>query len=407
MANGFMRKAVAGAVVFCAAAWVCGAQGVVGRAVRLESATDSESAYCAEMDGGIFARAGAGLRGVTLEINGKAAGFAVTVSAPESAETTAAGVENLHETEGGLEFDLRMPERAYTELVFRLRSADVVARVEVRGVGEFTIFDLSGRKMGRRMMVELPQEMSAKTLHIVMRFAGKRLSSTVLSGVDVPPAREAQSLWTTIDTSTSWTKNFQNMVVSEFDVGAHVPVQMVRFEWDKTDASFRSGVRLEAWPLANPGEVETAVGEISATHTTVNGVRVDGVEDVVPMTLGANLQGPAHVRVVVENAGESAVKLRAVALEMRQHELCFMARQGQSVVLQEDEAGTTVAPQAENADWSHAKRAVFDGEVAVKSRQDVEKRAGGARRFRGWGYFLLLILPLVLLLKAIGVKRKR
>ena len=340
----------------------------VERRVQLTQANATNSAWCAEMDAGVFADAGTGLRGMEVQVNEISTPYAITVSEPAEGATEAAKIVDLHEKKGDvLEFDLAMPDRAYTELEFRVRGSEVVAKVDVSGAGSFTVFDLTGRGMGRRLMVELPQEMHEKKLHIAMRGVRKEQ----FAGVDVPPSREAQSLWTTTHTSTSWTQNFQNMVVSEFEVAAHVPVQRVRFAWDKAERPFRAQVRLEAWPLSNPNDVESVVGEISFTQAVVNGVAVNGVEDVVPMTLGANLQGPAHVRVVVENAPMSTVKLRSVALEMRRHDLCFRAAAGQSVVLKEDAESTNVAPQESYEDWRSAGSAILMPRDVVKMRENM------------------------------------
>jgi hypothetical protein len=320
-------------------------------------------AYCAVLDAGVFAETGPGLRGLGLIQNDEEIPFVTTVSEPQSEQTDAARVLRLREQDGALVFDLEMPARAYTELNFRLRLKDFVAVAEISAgtrVGEFKLFDLSGQHLARQMMVQLP-EMHELVLHVTLRAPGKKLQMDDLEGVDVGPDRAAQSLYTQVATTAAFADTARE-TIAEVDVPAHVPVQRIRFE--TTAANFLRRVRVEAWPVNDPHDVETISGEISSTHRA----DIADTQLVVPMTLGANLQGPAHVRVILENDGEPPVALRGVTLEMREHKMCFDASASSHLQLIEgsDAAPLNTLPALTETSWQSAGVAVL-GAASVRT----------------------------------------
>jgi hypothetical protein len=276
-----------------------------------------------------------------------------------------------------LVFDLEMPQRAYSSLVFNLPMKNFAATVLVeagdsarprqwRRVGEFVLFDLSRDKLARRTAVALP-EMQDRYLHITLRVQATALRAEDLVGVDVPPSREAQTIYSTV----AATDDFANTVretIAEFDVPAHVPVQRIHFDWNAKKTNFMSRVRVEAWAAADPNAVETINGAISSTHRVQSGVELEDAQHDVPMTLGANLQGPAHMRVIVERNGDAPLPLTNIALQMRQHKICFDAKSGAQIVLRaggDDSAAGSVVPALANEAWERASEAVIGNRAVV------------------------------------------
>jgi len=334
------------------------------RAVTLQSTPAPADAvahpYCAVLDADVFSEAAPGLSGLHLLQGGVEIPFVTTVSEPESAVTDAARILRLQEEDGALSFDLGMPSRAYTAIVFKLRIEDFVAVAEISAasrVGEYKLFDLSREHLERQTTVQLP-EMRESVLHVTLRAQGRALRADDLEGVDVLPDRAGQSLYTAVVETASFA-NTAHETIAEFDVPAHVPVQRIRFE--TKSANFRRRVRVEAWPADDAEDIETISGEITSTHRSQNGEALEDTQLVVPMTLGANLQVPAHVRVIVENDDNEALALTGVVLEMREHKLCFDAKSGAQVELAEsgDGAVASVVPALAQQSWEGTGVAVL------------------------------------------------
>jgi hypothetical protein len=368
---------------------VCVPLAAVTRPVTLQN--PSAGPYCAVLDAEAFADAAPGLRGLRLEQDGVTIPFLTTVSEPASAATDAARVMRLREQDGALVFDLAMPARAYTEIHFRLRLRDFVATAEISANGRvesFKIFDLSREKLARQTMVELP-EMRESVLHVMLRAQGKSLQAEDLEGVDVLPDRAGQSLYS-VAAETKMFTNAARETIAELEVGAHVPVQRIRFTTDARN--FLRRVRVDAWPVNDANDVETISGTISATHR-------DGIEDAqltVPMTLGANLQGPAHVRVLIENDGDGVLPLTSVTLEMREHKICFEAKSASAMTLADGGDAASPAMQAQES-WERAGVAALG--AAEPDTVPVKSPPGQKRRvFRS-----MMVAPLILMVFVLGL----
>jgi len=361
--------------------------------------------YCAVLDAAAFAASAPGLRGLRLLQNGAEIPFLTTISAPVESQTDAVRVLNLREEDGALRFDLAMPQRAYTAIQFNLARKNFAATAAIsaddtetgthaRRVGEYVLFDLSSDRLARQTAVALP-EMRDRYLHVTLHLQADVLHAKDLLGVDVPPPREAQSVYSTV----AATHQFVNTVretIAEFDVPAHVPVQRIHFEWNAKAANFLRRVRVEAWPSADPNDVETISGAISSTHRVQSDIALDDAQHDVAMTLGANLQGPAHMRIIVERGGDGPLPLTHVELQMRQHKICFDAKSGVPVVLRagDDEAaaGASVAALANEA-WERAGEAVIgDGaEVSAAPFVPVTHCYGGQWKPFYYGGALVLL----------------
>jgi hypothetical protein len=342
--------------------------------LRAPVADGAAHPYCAVLNAAAFAESAPGLRGLHLLQGGVEIPFLTTISAPVGQQTDAARVMNLKVQDGALVFDLGMPARAYTALVFNLAMKDFAATVAIqagdaqdgersRRVGDFLLFDLSRDHLARRTVVELP-EMQYRYLHVTLRAQATVLRAEDLQSVDVPPAREAQSVYSTVVA----TDDFANTVresIAEFDVPAHTPVQRIHFEWSAKATNFLRRVHVEAWPAADPNDVESISGAISSTHRVQSGLELRDEQHDVAMALGANLQGPAHMRVIVERKGDGPLPLTKIALQMRQHKICFDAKSGAPIVLRASGDGSVVAGSVAEQAWERAGEAVIGDGTAV------------------------------------------
>jgi hypothetical protein len=356
--------------------------------------------WCAVMDPQVFAATGPGLRGLHLMQGGMEIPFVTTVSEPISETTEAAVIHGtLLRDDGSLRIFLDMPDRDYTELNFHLRLKDFVATVDIAltdvVIGRYKIFDLSSEHLGRQTTVQIP-ELHAPWLIATVHVPGKKLTEDDLEGVDVGPDRAAQSLYSDVAKTGNIIKTDHEMI-AEFDVPAHVPVR--RIEFGVASPNFLRHVRIEAWPLSDPHDVETIEGDISWTSRIQNGIALNDGQTTVPMTLGANLQGPAHMRVIVENDDAGPLPLNDVTLEMREHKLCFDTASDSALTLVEggDVASPALQTILPEQGWAGARFAVLGAASAMPQASAFVRPVRYRWRRR---HTLLVVLALLTLLVA-------
>jgi hypothetical protein len=324
---------------------------------------------CAVLDGAIYSHAAPSLADMRIFPATSATGnkhevpYAVTLSEAVTQETQPATLLNLGARDGKIEFDLEMPQRAYTDVVLDLDPAiqDFLATATVTGsdalgssgtrteLGEFTLFDLTSQHLSRDTTLPLA-ESTFRYLHVTMSMAnapGARPASTarfapaMVEGAETPPSREAQTLYTTVaETSSITTVGRESRAT--FALPPRVPVEQVRIILAPSfKGNFSRDVRITA--LADAKDAvsgddrtplpETVSGTILRVHATEAGREIHSEELGIPAILGANLQSPAKVEVAIENGDDQPLPIAAIRLEMRQRELCFDASEAATAPL--------------------------------------------------------------------------
>jgi hypothetical protein len=326
---------------------------------------------CAALDAAVFPHAAPALTDVRIfpvGVGGVAASgtrevpYAVTMSEGMTEETEAAKVLNLGEGAGGtIVFDLEMPQRAYTDVTIDLDPAvqDFIATATVSGMnalggeagatrlGVFTLFDLTAQRLSRDTTLPLA-ESNFRYLHVVLKVTaaagakGGQFVPSMVEGAEVPPSREAQTIYTTVaETSAIATVGRESK--ASFTVPARVPVERVSFVLASGfGGNFSRDVKVSATAEATAkgtdddaadnsrdggraAEPEVVTGEILRVHTDEAGREIRTERLGVPAILGANLQRAAKVEVAVENGDDQPLPIAAVRLEMRQRRICFDA----------------------------------------------------------------------------------
>jgi hypothetical protein len=159
-----------------------------------------------------------------------------------------------------------------------------------------------------------------------------------VAGAEVPPSREAQTIYTTVaETSAIATVGRESK--ASFAVPVRVPVERVSFVLAPGfGGNFSRDVRVSATAEAaakgadeetvgdgRVGEPEVVTGEILRVRADEAGREIRTERLGVPAILGANLQRAAKVEVTVENGDDQPLPIAAVRLEMRQRRICFDA----------------------------------------------------------------------------------
>ena len=333
------------------------------RAIALPA--DASGEACAVLDAAVFAHAASrsanDLR--VVRVDGGAAAevpFALTKSGAQPDATEAAKISDAVVHGNRIGFDLLMPQRPYTRVNLQIAARNFYAVATVTGsngrggaavyrdapvyLGRFALFDLESQHLSRSTALPLP-ESELTRLHVELQmwrpphevFPG--LSTAILLGADVPPSREAQTVYTTVAESAE-VKQQPGHTAVVFHVPAHLPIERVSFELSQEQrGDFLRYVTITAKPDASSSaqEIETVRGEISSVQlplyldadrdaATVRSLSIDAA-------LAANLRRPATLEVAIDNGTAAPLPIRTVQLQMRQRSICFNAEPGASYAL--------------------------------------------------------------------------
>lgn len=331
--------------------------------LRYQRAIESAPAgnVCTVLDADVFAhaegRAASDLRVYTSR--GVETPFELTESSPAVAPTEPAQILNAGVSGDAVVFDLRMPPRTYSEVDLDLDARNFVAVAEVSAdraneqvqLGTFTLFALESQHLSRSTTMPL-QEAVWPVLHVKLHFhdvQGKTmlLPASVVRGADVPPSREAQTVYTTVASTTAITQK-NRASVAVLHVPARVPVERASVVLDPAfSGNFVRTLSVDA----HDGEAESpdhVEGEITRTNlkpANLAGAPPIRVEHLgVDAVLAANLHDAADVAVSIANGDDQPLPIRAIELAMRQRKVCFHAGEGQSYTLRYGDAALS-APQ--------------------------------------------------------------
>lgn len=320
---------------------------------------------CAVIDAQTFSHAAPSLKDIRLYQGERELPYVITLSEPEQSDSTMARVLNLGMRGHSIVFDLEMADRPYTDVNLDLAGQDYLATASVTGrnslqsanathLGDFTLFDLTTQHLSRSTTLHL-QESSFPYLHIVLTASPApgthsfAATPQMVKGANVPPSREAQSLYTVVAESSAIAQQGRQSVAT-FALPQRVPVERVAFVLAPDfKANFSRDVHISDRPAGTPeSAAETIDGTILRVRLGQSGREIHQQQLSVPATLGANMQGPADVKVAIDNGDDTPLPITAVRLEMRQRKLCFSAPAAQPVAIYYGDSELT-APQYDYA----------------------------------------------------------
>jgi hypothetical protein len=292
---------------------------------------------CSVLDPGIFANAAPSLKDLRLFQDGREVPYAITLSESEQLDSDTARVLNLGMRGSSVVFDLEMPARSYTDVALDLAGQNYLATASVSGMsevggaatslGEFTLFDLTSQHLSHSTTLHL-QESSFRFLHVSIAASaapgttGFTAGPPMVIGANVPPSREAQTLFTT-GLMVSDLHQKDHKTIATVTLPARLPIERVSFILAPAfKGNFSRDVRVSAHITGQPA-TENASGTILRVHLNEAGREVRQQQLSVPAVLGANLQESAEVQVEVENGNDTPLPITAILLEMRQRKLCF------------------------------------------------------------------------------------
>jgi hypothetical protein len=247
-------------------------------------------------------------------------------------------------------FAAAMPEGRYSDVELAITAKNFIATVAVTGaqtekgregteLGLYTIFDLTGQKLGRSTVLHLPES--------DFRYLYFSIDGTVkpgdVQGLSVERLPAKQQYVTVAETNQIMQKGKET--VTTFKVAAHVPVERVEFVVGVEPANFSRDVTVQAGPVvtgkqvdsemrdqALPGPVGTT-GSLLRLHATRDGHKIDE-EDLAVGGPYVDF-GPmgSTWTVTVDNGDDVPLAITAVKLEMAERQLCFDAAAGAEYTL--------------------------------------------------------------------------
>ena len=300
---------------------------------------------CLLIDPAVFSKAAPMLADLRLYRDGVETPYAIsTAEASESVEKPIAPL-NVGERGGKTVFDANLPEGQYSDLELSLDAKDFIATVTVVGnqqsggpgtkIGTYTVFDLTGQKLGRSTVLHLP---ASDFSHLHFSIKGP-ISPESVKGLTVVRLSRILPKYVTAAESMRIEQKGHISVV-EFDLPAHVPVDRIVFKPGAAPSQFSRGVTISAKETGQPPadnsaepQVRTvAEGNLLRVHTVRDGQRIDEehLELEVPWL---DTEQASRWTVSIDNGDDLPLQLESVQLQMLERNLCFDASGAGNYVL--------------------------------------------------------------------------
>jgi hypothetical protein len=290
------------------------------------------------LDAGVFSHAAPQLADLRLYRDAAETPFALPTAAPVVSVEKSIPTLNLGLRSGQTVFDAALPEGHYSDLQLSVTGQNFIASVTVSGsqvetanaattIGTYTIFDLTGQKLGRSTVLHLP-ESDFRYLHF--RIKGP-ISPQSVTGLTVMRLPSSQPKYVVVAQNSQVIQKGHSSLF-EFTVPAHLPVDQVVFAPSASPAQFSRDVTITATPILSKRERESVMPPSPVTSNG-NLLRVHGVQagqriDEERLALDApwvNFSTPAKWEVVIENGDDAPLSLQSVRLQMIERDLCFDA----------------------------------------------------------------------------------
>lgn len=263
--------------------------------------------------------------------------YALRVDARPSTGTLVRPVKNLGTVRGDTVFEADPPPGDYDQVTLGITAHDFIATVTVTGthdaqgsapvtLGSFTVFDLSGQKLGRSTVLHLPQ---SNFQHL--RFAIKgRVKPEEVTGITFAPESTADgTLYMTAVASGQLRKDGRHSVL-DVAVPPHMPVDRIVFvPGPGAPAAFSRDVTVTESlvdPTPPPEDEQPLTmhvsGNLQRVHRQEEGRRVD-VETLMLATDGTPAGAATKWHIEVENGDDVPLPIEQVLLQMRQRDVCF------------------------------------------------------------------------------------
>lgn len=316
------------------------------RPVLLDGGSTGQT--CMALPPDVFPHAARDLQDVRLFQGEREVPYALRVATSHPAMPTVRQLNNLGTVNGNTTFEADPPPGSYNEATLESTAHDFIAAVTVTGIpagkgvapvtlGTFTIFDLTSQKLGRSMVLHLPQSTFP---HLRFEIKG-HVKPEEVTGItfESEATGENETAYVTAAVGGPMWQDGRRSVLT-ITVPPHVPVDRIAFvPTDGAPPAFSRDVTVtEQLPRINPPQDDEEPyalrfsGNLQRVHRQQEGRRVD-VENLTLDTPGTPAVTAATWQISVDNGDDAPLPFKAVELRMRQRDICFESGGGATYTL--------------------------------------------------------------------------
>ena len=307
------------------------------------SANAASHQTCLVLDATVFAHAAPGHEDLRLYSSGTETPYAIRSAVPVEDRKQTIAPLNLGSRNGQTIFDAAMPDGHFSDVHLDVSGENFIATVQVSGsqaqtgspetkLGSYTIFDLTNQKLGRSIILHLP-ESDFRYLHFAI---AAPVTPQQIGGLTVDRVPQSKPRYVTVaETSQVVQKDHSTSI--QFTVPANVPVDQIEFIPGAQPANFSRDVTVKVVPVATravsedevPQPVETS-GNLLRLHAKQQGHRIDEEHLAVDAPWQNFATTNSLWTITIDNGDDPPLPLTSVRLEMAERDLCFDSTLGAS-----------------------------------------------------------------------------
>lgn len=243
-------------------------------------------------------------------------------------------------------FEAEMPEGRYSDVTLDISAKNFVATVAVTGaqtgdgregteLGLYTIFDLTAQKLGRSMVLHLP-ESNYRYLYFAIRGPVKPED---VHGLTAERAAPKVPFVTVATTNQTIQKRHETVI--RLGLPARAPVDRIVFLPQAEPRNFSRRVTVNIHPVAGtprereedmPEPVETS-GTLLRLHALRDGHQIDEEQLTVEAPRFDFGNDGSQWTITIDNGDDAPLNIQSVQLEMAERQLCFDAAAGAAYTL--------------------------------------------------------------------------
>jgi hypothetical protein len=319
------------------------------RPVELASAPAPES--CVVLPPDMLSHAAPQLQDLRVIAAGREVAYLARISTDAGTEVARPQlILNLGQQNGAVSFDVEMTEPRYSRVLLRMGRSHFSLLIHVtgtqrpgeRGVSfpEIAYSSNADEDEPQQRLISLP-ESNFRYLHFeIQTLALEPVTPQDIAGVDVLVAKGEPARYVQVAAAGQPVQK-PHQTIYEFVVPPNVPVDRLTFASDDPDAIFSRSADLERYPAqsaqtqkadeAHP-EVPRQSEGVSFSHAPPRKGEKASDGENIELALGA-VRYASTIRLTIQNGDDAPLALHAIALQMRERQVCFLRKPGTSYVL--------------------------------------------------------------------------